>query len=151
MAIYTTSQVNAGRTVTGPGISREEITITAIIAVTTAMIDNADDEVGAFYVPKGFVVTGVGMGSTALAASALVLDVGDDGDEDRLIAASTTGVAGGYTAALAYAGFLYKYTADTLVKIYVKTAATTPAAGTIKLSLTGFVDENFSTTALVAA
>lgn len=151
MALYETSQTNPGYTATGPGISREIFAITAIIAVTTAMIDNANDEVGAFMVPKGFVVTGITLGSTALAASALVLDVGDAAVENRLIAATTIGVAGGVTSALAYAGYLYKFTADTKVKVFCNTAATTPAAGTIKIHLEGFMDENFSTTALVAA
>ena len=81
----------------------------------------------------------------------LAWDVGDDGDENRLMDGITTGQAAGTSVALDTAGFLYKYTARTLIKAYIKTAATTPAAGTIKVALTGFVDEEFSTTALVAA
>lgn len=151
MAAYETALTNPGYKMVGQGIARTPVIIAAIIAATTAMIDNADDDTGCFWVPKGFVVTAAVLSTTALAASALVLDLGDAADEDRLIAASTVGVAGGLVTTLAYSGHLYKFTADTKVRVYIKTAATTPAAGTVKVHLEGFIDENFSTTALVAA
>lgn len=152
MAIYATSQSAAYGPTYGPGVARAKISHVAIVAVTTAMLDNANDEVGLFWVPKGFVPTGIKFFATDLdGGTALVWDVGDDGDEDRLLAAITTGQAAGSSVALATAGFLYKYTARTLIKAYVNTAAGTPAAGTIKVELEGFVDEEFSTTALVAA
>lgn len=135
-----------------PGWARQKITLVAIVAVTTAMIDNANDEVGLFWAPKGFVPTGITFNSTDIdSGTAMVWDVGDDADEDRLLAAITTGQAAGTSTAIAVTGFLYKYTAKTLIKAYVNTAAGTPVAGTIKVMLDGFVDEEFSTTALVAA
>ena len=124
----------------------------AIVSVATAMIDNANDDVGAFWVEPGFVVTHVCYGSTDVdGGTALVIDIGDADDEDRLIAAATVGRTEGTTTAIAYAGFLHKYTARTQVRIYINTAAGTPATGTIKFAVFGFYDPEFSTTALAAA
>lgn len=151
MAIYVTSQsATYGKTYSSPGWSRQQIILPAIVAVTTAMIDNANDEVGLVWVPKGFVPTSIAFNVTDMDSSTgLLWDVGDDSDEDRLIAAFT-GQAAGTSQTLATTGLLYKYTARTLIKAYVNTAATTGVAGTIKFVLTGFVDEEFSTTALTA-
>lgn len=152
MAIYTTSQSAASGKTFGPGVARQRIDLVAIVAVTTAMIDNNNDEVGLFWAPKGFVPTALTFNATDLdGGTALVWDVGDDGDEDRLLAAATTGQSAGTSTGLAATGLLHKYSARTLIKAYVNTAAGTPAAGTIKVVLSGFVDEEFSTTALVAA
>lgn len=124
----------------------------AIVAMTTAMLDNANDEVGLFYLPKGAVVTGITAKGTDMdtGTPALLFDIGDDSDEDRLLAASTIGQAGTASSAIAVAGFMYKYTADTLIKAYVNTAAATAAAGTLTVVVTYFVDPEFSTTALTA-
>lgn len=152
MAIYTTSQSTQAGKEYASGVARGSITHIAIVAVTTAMIDNANDEVGLFWVPKGFVVTGIRLDATDMdSGTSLKWDVGDDGSEGRLLAAITTGQAAGNSTALAAGGFLYKYTAKTLIKAYCNTAAGTPVAGTLKVALTGFVDEDFDTTALVAA
>lgn len=154
MATYTTSQSTAAGVAYGPGVAREQIVIPAIVAMTTAMIDNANDEVGLFWVPKGFVVTGITAWATDMDTNgtpALLFDIGDDSDEDRLLAGSTIGQAATSSSAIATAGFLYKYTAKTLIKAYVKTAAATAAAGTLYVAVTGFVDDGYSTTALVAA
>ena len=152
MAIYKTTQSETFGKTYGPGVARQRVDLVAIVAVTTAMIDNANDEVGLFWAPKGFVPTAITFNATDMdSGTALVWDVGDDGDEDRLLAAITTGQAAGTSTAIAVAGFLHKYTARTLIKAYVNTAAGTPVAGTIKVLLTGFVDEEFSTTARTAA
>ena len=152
MAIYKTTQSEVFGKTFGPGVARQPVHLAAIVAVTTAMIDNANDEVGLFWVPKGFIPTSITFNATDLDdGTALVWDVGDDGDENRLMDGITTGQAAGTSVALAETGFLYKYTTRTLIKAYVKTAAGTPVAGTIKVLLSGFVDEEFSTTALVAA
>lgn len=152
MTIYTTSQSQSYGKTFGPGVARQRVDIVAIVAVTTAMLDNANDEVGLFWVPKGFVPVHIAFNATDMDnGTTLAWDVGDDGDENRLMDGITTGQAAGTSTALDTAGFLYKYTARTLIKAYIKTAATTPVAGTIKVALTGFIDEEFSTTALVAA
>ncbi len=153
MSIYYTDQSRTfGTRVAGVG-HRGLVSATAIVAITTAMIDNANDEVGLFYLPKGAVVTGITAMSTDIdtnGSPAVVIDIGDDSDEDRLLAASTIGQAGTLSSAIATTGFLYKYAADTLIKAYVKTAAGTAAAGTLSVTVTYFVDPEFSTTALTA-
>jgi hypothetical protein len=153
MATYETSLSNAKSSTKLPGPHRQIYCGgAAIIAVTTAMIDNANDDTGAFWVDAGFVVTGATFAATDIdSGTAFVVDVGDSVDEDRFIAAATTGQAEGLTNALANSGFLYKFTARTQVRVYVKTAAGTPVAGTIKVALFGFMDPEFSTTALTAA
>lgn len=154
MATYETSLSRSSGAVFGPGVARQSITQTAIVAMTTAMIDNANDDVGLFVLPAGAVVTDAAISATDMdtdASPALVIDVGDADDEDRIIAAATVGQAATFTNALAPSGHLYKYTAQTQIRAYVKTAAATGAAGTLKVSVTYFVDPNFNTTALVAA
>jgi putative aminopeptidase FrvX len=153
MAVYETSLSNQKAATKSFGDHRGVYVIgSAIIAATTAMIDNANDDVGAFWVEAGAVVTGATFAATDIdSATAFVVDVGDSADEDRFIAGATTGQAEGLTNALAYSGFLYKFTARTQVRVYVKTAAGTPVAGTIKVALFGFYDPEFSTTALTAA
>lgn len=154
MAAYETSLSATYGVVYGPGTTRQVVTATAIIALTTAMIDNANDDVGLFYVPKGAVITGAKASCTDVdtdASPAVVIDVGDAADEDRIVAAATIGQAATLTDVLAPAGHLYKYTAKTQLRAYIKTAAATGAAGTLKVQVEYFVDEDFSTTALVAA
>lgn len=140
----------------GFGPARTECVAVAIVAVTTAMIDNTNDEVSLFYLPKGAVVTGVQIYATDMDTNGtptLAFDIGDSGDEDRLIAASTVGQAGtgNYTGLVAATGFLYKYTADTEIKAYVQAVAATGAAGTLKVAVRYFVDQDFSTTAQTAS
>lgn len=151
MAIYATSQSLPGGKTKGPGASTQEVVIPFIVAVSTDMIDNANDEVGLAWVPKGFMPTGIVFNTTDMDSSTgLLWDVGDDGDEDRLIAAFS-GQAAGTSQTLRDVGLLYKYPARTLIKAYVNTAATTGVAGTLKGVLKGIVDEEFDTTPLVAA
>lgn len=154
MAAYETSLSRSTGVVFGPGVARQPITQTAIVAITTAMIDNANDDVGLFTLPAGAVVIGASISGTDMdtdGSPALAFDVGDSADEDRLIAAAAVGQAATYTNALAPAGHLYKYTAPTQIRAYVKTAAVAGAAGTLSVSVTYFVDPNFNTTALTAA
>ena len=153
MAIYETALSGRRGAVIGPGWARQKIVITAAVAMTTAMLNNADDDVGLFNVPAGFVVTGITAAATDLdtgSAAALRIDIGDAGDEDRLIAAGAFASTGALTTALAVSGFLYKYSAQTQIRAYVQAAATTAAAGTLYVALEGFVDPNFNRTGIVA-
>lgn len=152
MATYETSLSQRYGKRVGAGIHRQKQSAVAIVALTTAMIDNANDDCGLFYMPKGAVVTGATMSLTDCdSGTALVVDIGIAGTEALFISGATTGQAGGVTAALALAGHLYKFTADTQVRFYCNTAAGTPVAGTLKFELEFFMDEEFDTTALVAA
>lgn len=153
MATYETSlsRLTTG-VVVGQGWTHNIVTATAIVAMTTAMLDNANDDVGLFYVPAGAVITAITASATDMdSATGLLIDIGDSGDEDRLLAASTIGQAGTLSTALARTGHLYKYTAQTQIRAYINTAATTPVAGTLQVNVSYFVDPDFSVTALVAA
>jgi len=154
MAVYYTDQSRSFATRAGT-IGHRGLTAAAPHAAPpTAMIDNANDEVGLFYLPKGAVVVGITAMSTDIdtnGSPAVVIDIGDDSDEDRLLAASTIGQAGTLSSAIAVTGFMYKYTADTLIKAYIKTASATGAAGTLSVTVLYFVDHEFSTTALTAS
>src|SRR5262245_17698146 len=114
----------------GNGWSRAVVCETAIVAMTTAMIDNANDDVGLFWLPAGAVIVGGTLSATDMDSSTgLAIDVGDSVDEDRLFAASAVGQAGTTSASLATAGHLFKYTAKTQIRAYIQTAASgTPAA-----------------------
>ncbi len=154
MAVYYTDQ---SRTAYAPRVGgvghRGLVSATAIVAMTTAMIDNANDEVLLFFLPKGAVVVSAVIAGTDMDTNgtpALAIDVGDDSDEDRIFAASTVGQAGTLSTAMARTAMLYKYTADTAIKAYIQTAAATGAAGTLYVTVNYFVDPEFSTTALTA-
>lgn len=154
MTIYTTQKSQTYATVVGQGGSRNLVVDGCSVAMTTAMIDNANDEVELLWVPKGAVIVGVELRATDMDTNgtpALKFDVGDDSDEDRLIAATTTGQTATGTTALETTGFLYKYSAATKLKAYVNTAAATAAAGTLYFRVMYFVDENFTLTNAVVS
>lgn len=154
MATYYTDKSRTFGTRVGHGGHRQVLTAEAIVAITTAMIDNANDEVGLFWLPKGAVIVGGQISGTDMdtdGSPGLAIDVGDTDDEDRIFAASAVGQAATFSAAIARAAHLHKYTADTLIKAYVQTAAVAGAAGTLKVSLQYFIDPEYSTTALTAS
>lgn len=154
MAIYTTQRSQSYGVRRGVGWNRQVIEDGVSVAMTTAMLDNANDEVELLYVPKGAVILGVTLSASDMDTNgtpALVIDVGDDSDEDRLIAASTVGQDGTLTSAIATTGHMYKYASDTKIKAYIKTAAATAAAGTLVFSIRYFVDEGFSATNAVVS
>lgn len=152
MAAYETTKSAAYGLSYGPGAARGVIVDSAIVALTTAMINNADDDVGLLWLPKGAVILGMTYSITDVDdGTAFVLDIGISGTEELLVANATTGQAAGINTTMAAAAHLYKCTARTQLRAYVSTAAGTPVAGTLKFHITYFVDEEFSTTALVAA
>lgn len=151
MAVYETTKSATYGTSYGPGVARQVVVDTAIVALTTAMINNADDDVGLLWLPKGAVILGMTASITDVDdGTAFVLDIGTSGTEELLLANATIGQAAGISSTLASAGHLYKCTARTQLRAFISTAAGTPAAGTLKFHVTYFVDEEFSTTALVA-
>jgi hypothetical protein len=144
------------------GASRDTITATAIIAMSTTMLDDVADSVGLFYLPANAVIVGATISAGILdaglpeeepepIAAALAIDIGDADVEDRIFAASAVGKTGTLSAAIAATAHLHKYTTKTQLRAYVETAATGPVAGTLKVSVEYFVDPEFSTTALVAS
>jgi hypothetical protein len=151
MAVYETTKSSTYGTSYGPGVARQVVVDTAIVALTTAMIDNANDDVGLLYLPKGAVILDMGVSITDVDdGTAFVIDIGITGTEELILANATTGQAAGLNTTMAVAGHLYKCTARTQLRAFVSTAAGTPAAGTLKFHIRYFVDEEFSTTALTA-
>lgn len=153
MAVYYTDKGRSFGAAVGPGHNRQRLTQEAIVAITTAMIDNTDDEVALFYLPAGAVVTGATISATDMDTNGtptLAFDVGDADDEDRIFAASSVGQAGTLSSAIARTAHLHKYTTRTLIKAYVQAVSATGAAGTLKVSVDYFVDPEYSTTALTA-
>lgn len=140
----------------GFGPSRTECVAPFIVAMTTAMIDNTNDNVTLCYLPKGAVVTGIHVYATDMdtnGSPTLAIDIGDSGDQDRLLAASNIGQAGtaSHTGLVASTGFMYKYTADTAIVATIQAVSATGAAGTLKGFIRYFVDQDFSTTAQTAS
>lgn len=147
MAIFTTRKSQSYGTVIGQGGSRNLVTDTVTVALTTAMIDNANDEVELLWVPKGAVFDSAVISATDMDTNnspTLAIDVGDDGDEDRIFAASAVAQAGTLSAAWARTAHGYKWTTATKIKAYIQTASATAAAGSITFTIRYFVDENFS-------
>lgn len=154
MPIFTTAKSQTYGTVLGQGISRALITDTVTVSLTTAMIDNANDEVELLWVPKGAVFDSAVLSATDMDSNgspALAIDVGDDGDEDRIFAASTVGQAGTLSQAFARTAHAYKWTSATKIKAYIQTASATAVAGTLTFTIRYFVDENFSATNAVVS
>ncbi len=113
------------------------------IAVATADIA-ANGLIKLFRARKGFVVTGAFMKATDLDTNGtptITMVLGDLTDDDRFVASSTIGQAGGQTMTLAAAGTLYKFTADTDVYIKFPAGAATAAAGTVSAGLIGYNTE----------
>jgi hypothetical protein len=97
-----------------------------------------NDTIKVFQVKKGFRVTGVMLVAGDLeTGTTLTLSVGDLADDDRFLAASAVGQAGGTANTLAATGLAYKFTADTDIYVKVKAAATTPTGGAIRVHLQG--------------
>lgn len=123
------------------GFARTMKTLGGPIAITTA-----DNVTGGFVallrVPKGFVNTGVYLALTDIdtnGSPAVLVTLGDAGDDDRLVASSNIGQAGGSTTTLASTGLYYEYTADTDILLKFATQSATAAAGTATVYLTGFM------------
>lgn len=109
----------------------EEVTVTAAQLTLNALF-------GSIKLPKGAVVIGASLLSTDIdtGTPAVILGVGDTGDDDRLITGSTAGQAGTFSNTLAVTGYAYQYAAETTVQVKVKTAPATAAAGTITYGVT---------------
>jgi hypothetical protein len=105
----------------------EEITVTAAQLTLNATF-------GSIKIPKNAVIIGASLMSTDIdtnGSPAVVLAIGDSGDDDRLIAGATVGQSGGIDTAIETTGFAYQYTSETTVQVKVKTAPGTAAAGTL--------------------
>ena len=112
------------------------VSVTSKYTLTGALVVN--DVIQMAKIPAGAVIQEVVLSCTDLdtaSSPAIVLEVGDDGDTDRFIGASTVGQAGGVTRLSAHAGHGYQYSAANTIDVKVATGPTTGAAtGTITLT-----------------
>ena len=90
-------------------------------------------------VPAGATILDVLLAVTDLdtgGSPAIVLTVGDGGDTDRFVTASTVGQAGGVARLNATTGAGYKYTAKDTIDVLVSTGPATGAtSGTVSLTV----------------
>lgn len=117
--------------------ARGEYTITAALAL--------NDTIDLFDLPPNARIVGGFLKTADLdtgGSPAIVLAVGDSGDDDRYFTGLTTAQAGGVATALASTGVDYVTTAKTRVTLKVTTAPATGATtGTIVVVLDYFVNE----------
>lgn len=135
---YVATKAGLGAQVAASRIGGQPVTIYSEFTFPAAPVIN--DVVQMLKVPKGAVVVDVALGADDLdtnGSPAITLDVGDGGDPDRYIAASTiaqTGAAPVQT--MLKTGFGFAYTADDTIDILVKAAPATGAVGTVRLMAT---------------
>lgn len=99
------------------------------------------NQVGAFLVPAGFVLTGINATIPDMDTGAtLTISIGDAANNARLVSASTAGQAGGAITTLAAGAAYYAFPADTEILV------TFPAgpAGATAGSITNFYLEGFN-------
>lgn len=123
------------------GVARPAKTSTdsnqVIFAGETITVSTGQLTLGALFgtvrVPKGAEIVGASMSSTDIdSGAAVTMELGDAGDTDRLLVASTIGQAGGVNTAIALTGYGYRYTDETLISVRIAVAPGTAVAGTIK-------------------
>lgn len=130
--------------VSGPGIGGRSIkTMRGEFNLTGALALN--DTIDLFNLHPRFRVTGGFVKVTDLdtgGSPAIVLAVGDSGDDDRYFIGLTTGQAGGVATNIAATGLDYLTTSKTLVQAKVTTGPATGAtSGTIVVELFGYIEE----------
>lgn len=149
MATYATQRTQGYGAVYGTGASRSLITDTVTVSLTTAMIDNVNDEVELLYVPAGAVFDSAVISASDMDTNGtptLAFDVGDDSDEDRIFAASAVGQGATMSTAWARTAHGYKWTSKTKIKAFIQAVSATGAAGTLTFTIRYFVDPNYSAT-----
>ena len=111
------------------------------VAIGVADLATLNNIVGCFIVPGGFVLTD--LLTTVVpdldTGATLTISLGDALVPNRLLAASNIGQAGGNMPALAAAGFLYRYPADTEIILTASAAAAGGIAASVPIYLRGFM------------
>jgi len=135
---------NTSRPIAPPGHGMSNDLKVFYFEVTFSAAWTSSDTVNLGFVPAGFRYLGTFSGADDMdSGTTLTWDIGDAGDQDRLVAAQTTG----QTNSVAYQcraqgsslGFGYKFTSDTLL---TATAVGSPATttGTIKIAVLGVIE-----------
>lgn len=137
MPTYNTTAANRIQPRTD-GYSGNKKTMYESFSLTAALALN--DVINMFKVPAGAIITGIILKTSDLdtgGSPAIVLDVGDASDTDRLIDGATVGQAGGTSTSLVSStGVFYQYTAETMISVLVQVAPATGATtGTVELAV----------------
>lgn len=135
MATYTSTNVRDKTGITSP-IAAGQV-LTAYAEVTCTAAPATTDTIQFFYLPAGARIVGATLEGTDMdtGGPTLTLNVGDAGSAARLFSASTVAQAGTASSAVATTGQGYTYTAKTLITGVAQANATTPAAGTLYLTV----------------
>lgn len=138
MPTYTATMARVGNSAYTAGPAGQEYTAYSSYSVTAALALN--DVIEMLRVPAGARITRVTLKASDLdtgGSPAIVLDVGDTGDTDRLIDGATIGQAGGTSTSLVSStGQFYKYTTETVISVLVQAAPATGATtGTVELAV----------------
>ena len=109
------------------------------VNLSSADVSTTGNVVGAFILPANFVVLGWYGPAVPAFGAGLVLNIGDAALNNRYLAASTIGAAGGALPAIAATGPFFKTLADTEVQIQIGTQTTAAGApGVLEFYLFGF-------------
>jgi hypothetical protein len=123
----------------GQGFARTMKVFGRKVNLAVADINLTNNVVGMFMIPRDFVVTGMIGPAVPAFGTALVLSIGDPGSNNRYLASSTIGAAGGALPAMASTGLFFRTFADTEVQLLVATQSSAPVAGILELYFTGFL------------
>lgn len=135
MATYTSTNVRDKVAVSGPTSAGQVLVAYAEVTCTAAPATT--DTLQFFYLPAGARIVGATLEATDMdtGGPTLTLNVGDAGSATRLFSASTVAQAGTVSSAIATTGQGHQYTAKTLITGTAAANATTPAAGTVMLTV----------------
>ena len=135
---YQAAKAVLGAPVAASRIAGQPVTVFSDFTFPAAPVIN--DVVQMIKVPKGAVVVDVALGADDLdtnGSPTITLDVGDGGDVDRFIAASTIAQSGAAPVqSILKTGFGFAYSADDTIDVMVKAAPATGAVGTVRLMAT---------------
>lgn len=137
MATLYATQAKKRSPAQGHGYSAAVYCAYGTYTVTAALALN--DVIEMVRIPAGARIIGCMLEATDLdtgGSPAIVLDVGDGSDTDRLIDGATIGQAGGVTTTMVATGTLYQYTSEDTIDVLVQVAPATGAtSGTIELAV----------------
>lgn len=121
------------------GFARSQYAIGGVFSIVAGDLA-LNATTGLFKAPKGFVLTGIAGSFTDMdSGTALVLAIGDGGDDDRYLTSSTLGQTGGVFNQVRDNGLGYEFTEDTEIFLKATTAAGTAVAGTAKVYFFGYL------------
>lgn len=125
----------------GKGFARQVQVFGGAIALVTGDLA-LNKTVSLFKVPNNFVITRAEVYVTDMDTNStptIAFSIGDATTAARIVSASTAAQAGGAATIVATLPY-YQYTAETEILWTTTTAAATAAAGTVYVSLYGYID-----------